>query len=454
MYPHEIGRDLIPELATRVYSSRLDSFREAVSNAFDEGSRQVALTISSHRIVIEDWGNGISSYDEFRRFGQASKKSRAGEVIGEKGLGKLSMLNLGNIVYFETNNQKVGMRFSMTMTGFSKPAYGKNNAFVEHRGTRITISQLSKKIQISEVVFYLQRAFGLRIANGASISVNGQPVRPISTLDPKESVLFTLPRCDMQVTGNLKADKNGRGIVDIYVDHVFVSATEVDTRRSFSGWVNCNSLTPETSRNNIVQDKAYRDFIRHLRKYASRFPLKTTAIDRAKLQLGRELNTLLKSYIKDMNIDVSREQANSFKNKSGGYHCQHKRDRMQGIMVHANTRYSKPLLGRTISEEKKFYGSTSSSVIRWEYADLGNDKGPIYFVPPNMIYCNTSNDLFRFAFMKSNYYGPTWIRMLPYLARVAVEINKESIRLTPDQFNQKVDEATRYFLKQKNILVN
>jgi hypothetical protein len=56
--------------------------------------------------------------------------------------------------------------------------------------------------------------------------------------------------------------------------------------------------------------------------------------------------------------------------------------------------------------------------------------------------------------MKSSYYGPTWVRMLPYLARVAVEINKESIRLTPDQFNQKVDEATRYFLRQKNILVN
>ena len=39
IYPHEIGRDLIPELATRVYSSQLDSFREAISNAFDEGSK-------------------------------------------------------------------------------------------------------------------------------------------------------------------------------------------------------------------------------------------------------------------------------------------------------------------------------------------------------------------------------------------------------------------------------
>ena len=63
VYPHEIGRDLIPELATRVYSSQLDSFREAISNAFDENSKQVTLSIRKDRIVIEDWGNGIKDYD-------------------------------------------------------------------------------------------------------------------------------------------------------------------------------------------------------------------------------------------------------------------------------------------------------------------------------------------------------------------------------------------------------
>jgi hypothetical protein len=52
IYPHEIGRDLIPELATRMYSSQLDSFREAISNAFDEGSKQVALAIRKDKIVI------------------------------------------------------------------------------------------------------------------------------------------------------------------------------------------------------------------------------------------------------------------------------------------------------------------------------------------------------------------------------------------------------------------
>src|SRR5215204_7331094 len=104
VYPHEVGKDLIPELAMRVYSSQLDSFREAISNAFDENSQKVALSVSNNKIVIEDWGNGIKDYDEFRKFGQASKKSRKGEVIGEKGLGKLSLLNLGKVVCFETNN--------------------------------------------------------------------------------------------------------------------------------------------------------------------------------------------------------------------------------------------------------------------------------------------------------------------------------------------------------------
>jgi hypothetical protein len=114
VYPHEVGRDLIPELAMRVYSSQLDSFREAISNAFDENSQKIVLTISRNKIAIEDWGNGIRDYNEFRKFGQASKKSRKEEkeekeeVIGEKGLGKLSLLNLGNCVCFETNNGNKG----------------------------------------------------------------------------------------------------------------------------------------------------------------------------------------------------------------------------------------------------------------------------------------------------------------------------------------------------------
>src|SRR5918912_1540505 len=168
----------------RVSSSPLDAFREAISNAFDENSTKVALSLRSDKIVIEDWGNGIKDYDEFRKFGQASKKVREGEVIGEKGLGKLSLLNLGNVVCFETNNGNKGMKFYMTLSGFSSPIYNKTTAFVSHAGTRITITKLANAPQIEELTAYLKKAFGLRLAQGATISINDQVINPRPNLEP------------------------------------------------------------------------------------------------------------------------------------------------------------------------------------------------------------------------------------------------------------------------------
>src|SRR5829696_1650830 len=253
IYSHEVGKDLIPELAMRVYSSHLDSFREAISNAFDENSQKVSLSLSNDKIVIEDWGNGIKDYNEFRKFGQASKKSRKGEVIGEKGLGKLSLLNLGKVVCFETNNGREEMKFYMTIAGFSSPTYKKSTtAFVSHRGTRITITKPANVLQIDELRAYLKRAFGLRLAQGAKIIMNNQSIKQESSPTPPAPLPINMTKAtdaqDTKVTGNLRATEHGKGIVDLYIDHVFVTSLEVDTRRKFDGWVNSNALTPETSR--------------------------------------------------------------------------------------------------------------------------------------------------------------------------------------------------------------
>jgi len=106
----------------------------------------------------------------------------------------------------------------------------------------------------------------------------------------------------------------------------------------------------------------------------------------------------------------------------------------------------------SMRREKQKEDSPSNIAVRWEFVDLGNEKEPIYFIPPNVIYCNTSNDLYKFAMEKNRHYGPTWVRMLPYLARVAVTMNVMSCKPTVDQLNTKVDEATRYFLRQKKVI--
>jgi hypothetical protein len=469
IYSHEVGKDLIPELAMRVYSSHLDSFREAVSNSFDENSQKVALSISNEKIVIEDWGNGIKDYDEFRKFGQASKKSRKGEVIGEKGLGKLSLLNLGKVVCFETNNGKEGMKFYMTLDGFSSPTYKKssNTAFVSHRGTRITITKPANILQIDDIRAYLKRAFGLRLAQGATIIINNQSIKPGSSPEPTEQFLFNLTKVkdaqDTKVTGNLKAIEQGKGIVDLYIDHVFVTSLEVDTRRRFDGWVNCNALTPETSRNNIVQNGVYREFIYLLRRYTSRFPLREISIDEHKLMLRRELNTLLKNYLKDMRINVHARlhiniDENSTASKSATFQSYGERadnstleDSKGALSITQDA--SEASINSSLKRQKQQEDIPNNVAVRWEFADLGNEKEPIYFVPPNIIYCNTSNDLYKFAMEKNRHYGPTWIRMLPYLARIAVAMGSDPVsRLTAEQLKARIDEATRYFLRQKKVI--
>ena len=85
---HKAGPDIIYELAVRLYPTPLETFREAIANSLDEGSNKIDIQISLNEILLEDWGEGIDNVDKFVMFGQYSKAALAGEVIGQKGLGK------------------------------------------------------------------------------------------------------------------------------------------------------------------------------------------------------------------------------------------------------------------------------------------------------------------------------------------------------------------------------
>lgn len=101
---HKAGTDIIYELAVRLYPSSLEPFREAISNALDEGSNKIEIHASNQEIVVDDWGGGIDDVENFAKFGEASKAGLGGEIIGQKGLGKLSLLRFGEKVNFRTNS--------------------------------------------------------------------------------------------------------------------------------------------------------------------------------------------------------------------------------------------------------------------------------------------------------------------------------------------------------------
>ncbi len=173
---HKAGIDIVHELALRLYPSCFESFREAISNCLDEGSKKVEILTSFNRVIVEDWGRGIEDLEKFRTFGDYAKAKRdGGETIGMKGLGKLSLLRMGRTVNFKTNNGRFGIDITMTPE-FLDTNMGALEEFLPHQGTRVDIENPVEVPKNEDLADYLKLCFGLRIASGTEIILNGIPL--------------------------------------------------------------------------------------------------------------------------------------------------------------------------------------------------------------------------------------------------------------------------------------
>ena len=409
--PHEAGTDIIYELAVRLYPSPLEPFREAISNALDEGTNKIEMYVSDQEIIVEDWGGGIVDIENFSKFGQASKAGLGGEIIGQKGLGKLSLLRFGEYVNFRTNNGETGMNIKMTPKDFEYDIKSANK-FLDHKGVRIIIPKPKGIPPTDELSIYLKKIFGLRIAKGAEIIFNGVKLRFNLKINSKETFLFRLPK-NIDVTGNLKEDKKGLGNADIYIRHVFVTSLMVDPERKFSGWINCNELIPTTSRNDIIRDNdkgVFSDLLDHLKQYVGKFPKTDEEITKQEELLGKELDKLLKNYLNEMNIfpegmvlaGQGNEDALDKKDKSNKKEKQKApNDEVPGyVKLHTSRKTDNPIK-RT---KKTDYG------VLWIDQNIGNSKEPMFFVEPNMIIKNRTNDIYKFLVKNKSSLGSKSIR--------------------------------------------
>jgi hypothetical protein len=452
---HKAGTDIIYELAVRLYPSSLEPFREAISNALDEGTNKVDLQVSNQEILVEDWGGGIDDVEKFSKFGQASKAGLGGEIIGQKGLGKLSLLRFGEKVNFRTNNAEIGMDIIMTPQDFEYDIKSATK-FLDHQGTRIIIPNPKGVPPIDDLANYLKKVFGLRIAKGTEIILNGVKLESSSKIDPHEKFLFRLSGGKVDVTGNLKEDKKGHGNADLYIRHVLVTSLLVDPERKFSGWVNCNELIPTTSRNDVVRDShggIFDDFLAHLKDHVRRFPKVEEEITKDEELLGNELNKMLRNYLSELRILpqgtilIGRGNENTLDKQDKT----NKKERVikdtpeeipEYVKIHTSRKTNKPIK-RTVRTD---YG------IMWVDQNIGNEKEPIFFVEPNMVIRNRTNDIYKFLVKNKASLGSKPVRAFPYLARVAVSMNKESPKWNREQLFLEMDRAIRYFLKNKGEL--
>lgn len=281
IFKHEFGKGLVRELATKLYKTPLAGIREAVSNACDamallpNDKQRVEIytnVLPSGDLVIEDWGTGIENLKLFKTISpgekivgsEISSSSKVNEkIIGQKGVGKLSFLNLSQIgeVEFHSNNSKIGYIVTMTYDEF-KVQYVNSDLALPHSGMKVTIKKAIKGIPTDTILIRnLSNTFAIRIARGTKIYVNDTPVNHPEDFDSKQFPLFNISN-NRTVYGNLRhVEKPKNNNIDVFVKNVFVESINAEEFK-VEGWVNDNYLELETNRDGIYEgDDNYKEFI-------------------------------------------------------------------------------------------------------------------------------------------------------------------------------------------------
>lgn len=202
-YKMTVDLNVLEHLGINLYSNIAAVLTEAVANAWDADAKEVDITIDDKKklIVIEDNGTGMTIADmneKYLRVGYRRRDDGGADitpkfhrpVMGRKGLGKLSLFSIAEVI--EVQSAKGSERHGLIMDlGDIRKAFAKKCSFyapasmsagqvVIRKGTRIVLRKVTKKAigrSIEPLRTQLARRFSI-IAEKShfSVSVNGSPI--------------------------------------------------------------------------------------------------------------------------------------------------------------------------------------------------------------------------------------------------------------------------------------
>jgi hypothetical protein len=203
-FTFKIDLNVLNHLGLGLYSSTPAVLTEIIANAYDAEATEVIISIDkkNNKISIQDNGHGMSETDlqeKFLNVGYARRnfsdftKSRNRRVMGRKGIGKLAMFSLANIVNISTlqeGNSAIGINVNVTQlksTINKKEDYKlqpitPSGKLTGTTGTIIELSDLNKSIistTESNLKLRLARRFSVLGSNNKwpfEIIIDGQKV--------------------------------------------------------------------------------------------------------------------------------------------------------------------------------------------------------------------------------------------------------------------------------------
>lgn len=200
-YKMTLSLNVLNHLGLKLYSNVPAVLSEVVANAWDADASKVDIQLSKSKVVISDDGEGLSQEQindryllvGYRRREERGDKTRSGRlVMGRKGIGKLSLFSVADIVDVYTVHKGNTHAFRMKLADIRKLIESQSGEAVYHptpldaksakltKGTRIELTSLSKRVSgLTEAGLRTRLARRFSVIGGSSgfaVAVNGKPV--------------------------------------------------------------------------------------------------------------------------------------------------------------------------------------------------------------------------------------------------------------------------------------
>ena len=199
-YEMRINLNVLNHLGLNLYSNFPAVLSEVVANSWDADAENVDIKIEKDRITITDDGHGMSEVDINTKYLNVGYERRKNEpvrtskhdrpVMGRKGIGKLSLFSIANIVEIQT--VKAGKKRGFVMSTAAIRAVVNQNdessyypdalpeSHIEHdkTGTRIVLTGLKKGVSHAPNALRkrLARRFSVIGTPDFNVTINGKPV--------------------------------------------------------------------------------------------------------------------------------------------------------------------------------------------------------------------------------------------------------------------------------------
>jgi hypothetical protein len=255
LYTMTLDLKVLDHLGINLYSNASAVLSEAVANSWDADASKVEIDTGDDSIVIKDDGVGMTleqvngrflnvGYDKWKSEGIRSRKHR--RFMGRKGIGKLALFSIANIVEVDTRRGSETNCFRMTVSDIRRsielgkpyhptPLKGSR----KKAGTTIRLSQLKKR-RTAQGEQALRRRLARRFSvigykdqkgNTFDVFVDGVPIGP-EDRDDLRAVEFLWEFSDEERINASDAP----GLKDRFLASNLVDATQ-DPEWRVGGWI-------------------------------------------------------------------------------------------------------------------------------------------------------------------------------------------------------------------------